>query len=75
MSIKQTMTPTPEEVQRTTRLRTIMAVNQLRPEDVAEILGVKTSTVYVYRCLTSGTMISDRDLRLIELELASRGAA
>lgn len=57
---------------RTKRLRSLMAVNELSAADVAAIIGVKTSTVYVYRCLTSGTVINDRELRLIELELASR---
>lgn len=56
----------------TEKLRAVMAEHKLSADQVATILKRKPSTVRVWRCKHPARQITDRELRLLELELASR---
>jgi flagellar biosynthesis regulator FlaF len=63
---------TPQE--RTEKLIALMAQHRLNAEQAGEIVGVSAQTVRVWRCINPDRTISDKQLRLLELELAAKGA-
>lgn len=57
--------------QRTERLRELMKVRELTEVQVADLLGLSTTTVRIYRCKTENSKtIPARALELLELRTA-----